>query len=140
MYTPIRPKRQKIKTDVGGLNIDMAFLAHFQVAAADAVAADTDGVHAAVACSTPAISATCVVKAASAVTDILTTTIPASLGAAGNALKILLATAAGDTLAVTKNDDTGTITVSLANATASKNTAALIQAAIRALTDSLPPA
>lgn len=128
------PRLATIKTDAPGLLLDRAFLAHFQVAAANAVAADTDGVHAAVACTTPAIAATCVVKAASSETDILTTTIPATIGAAGNALKILLTTAADDTLAVTKTDGTGTINIALAKTTASKNTATLIQAAIRALT------
>ncbi|SMC63310.1 hypothetical protein [Sporomusa malonica] len=131
---PHNPTDQKLKTDVRGVVVDRAFMAHFQVPATKAVAASTTGVHAAVACTTPAIAATCVVKAASAETDILTTTIPASIGAAGNALSINLTTAGNDTLAVTKDDETGVITIALANSTASKNTATLTQAAIRALT------
>ena len=78
-------------------------------------------------------AATCAVKAASAVTDILTVTATATLGIVANALEILLTTAANDTLAVTKTDGTKTINIALAKTTATKNTAALIQAAIRAL-------
>lgn len=39
---------QTIQTDAPGVTADRGFLAHVQVAAADAAAADTDGVHAAV--------------------------------------------------------------------------------------------
>lgn len=42
---------QVMQTGVAGVTVDRAFLAHFQASAANAVAADTDGVHAAVACS-----------------------------------------------------------------------------------------
>jgi len=115
----------------GGGKVDQAFIAHVHGAPAlGAIAA----VCAAFASTTVAISATCAVKAASAITDILTIAIPSSIGAAGNALKVLLTTAAGDTLAVTKTDGTGTINISLAATTATKNTASLIQAAIRSLT------
>lgn len=127
------PKVGRLKTDGSSL-VDQAFIAHFQVPAASAVAASTTGVHAAVACSTPAIGAAAVVKAASAVTDILTTTLAVATGASGNALSILLTTAADDSLAVTKDDETSTINIALAKTTANKNTAALIQAAIRGLT------
>jgi hypothetical protein len=99
----------------------------------DAEAADTDGVHAAITCTTPEVAATCVVEAASAETDILTTTAGAGIGADANDLSILLATAENDTLAVSGSDTTGVITIALADTTATKNTAALIQAAIRAL-------
>ena len=126
-------KGQKIKTAAKAVKVDRAFLAHFQVAAADAVVADADGILAAVACSTPAVAATCVVKALSALTDILTTSAPIALGAAPNELKILLTTAADDVLAVTKTDGTKTINIALAKTTANKNTATLIQAAIRGL-------
>lgn len=123
-----------LKTDAAGITVDKGDIAHFQVAAASATAASTTGIHAAVACTTPAIAATCAVKASTAVTDILTTTAaPASLGATANALSILLTTAGDDNLAVSKDDETGVITIALAKTTAAKNTAALIQAAIRAL-------
>jgi hypothetical protein len=42
---------QKITTDVAKLSIDRAFLAHFQVSAANAVVAAAAAVHAAIACS-----------------------------------------------------------------------------------------
>lgn len=131
-YKGYDPAKNKIKTDAYKKDIDRAFRAHFQVAAADAVAADTDGVHAAYATTTPYISATNVIKAASAETDILTTTAaPVTIGAAANALSINLITAGDDNLAVSA--DGAIITVALADTTAAKNTAALIQVAIRAL-------
>ena len=69
----------------------------------------------------------------SAVADILTiNALPTSLGVSANALDVVLATAADDNLAVSA--DGAIITIELANATATKNTAALIQTAIRALT------
>jgi hypothetical protein len=40
---------QKIQTDAPGVSVDRAFLAHFQVSAAAAVAASNTGVHAAIA-------------------------------------------------------------------------------------------
>lgn len=47
MTTPYNHKlQQKLTTDAKGVAIDRAFLAHFQVLAENAVAADTDGVHA----------------------------------------------------------------------------------------------
>ena len=42
---------QLMQTGVKGVSVDRGFLAHFQVSAANAVAADADGVHAAIACS-----------------------------------------------------------------------------------------
>jgi len=126
------PENGMLKSD-GNVDVDRAFIAHYQIPAANAIVADTDGIHAAFACTTPAIAATCAVKAATAITDILTTTIPATIGAAANALSILLTTAADDALAVSKNDTTKVITIALADTTAANNTATLIQAAIRAL-------
>jgi hypothetical protein len=78
-------------------------------------------------------AASAAVKAASDAADILRLTSTAALGSASNALKVLLTTAGNDTLAVTKTDGTKTINIALANATAAKNTAALIQTAVRAL-------
>lgn len=126
---------QEITTDAKDTSCDMAFLAHYKVEAADAVAADTDGVHAAKTCPAINAAASATVEAASAGTDTLTVSSTVAIGAAANALSILLTTAEGNTLAVSKNDpDTdGVINIALANATASKNTATLIQAAIRAL-------
>lgn len=39
---------QKMQSHVEGVEVDAAYLAHFQVSTTDAVAADTDGIHAAV--------------------------------------------------------------------------------------------
>lgn len=117
-----------------GKNATAAKIMHYQVAAAAAVAAVIDAVHLAKACPAINVAAAGVIKAASAITDILTITETAAVGAAGNGLNILLTTNAGDTLAVTKTDGTKTINIALANTTAAKNTAALIQAAVRALT------
>ena len=51
MRTGYDPKLGKIKTDVPGILVDRAFLAHFQVAAALATVASATGIHAAIACS-----------------------------------------------------------------------------------------
>jgi len=50
------PKNGKLKTDVDRVTIDRAFLAHFQVSAADAVANSNDGVHAGIIQSPGAVS------------------------------------------------------------------------------------
>ncbi len=124
---------QTITNDINA-KADRVFIAHLHWSETQAVAADTDGVHAAVACTKPAIASSCIVKAISAVTDILTVTAPSSVGATANTLKINLTTAETDALAIAKVDTTKTINIALANATASNNTAAKIQVAIRALT------
>lgn len=126
-------RKQRIRTDATGVAVDRGFVAHFQVAADKATVADTDGIHAAVACTTPAIAGKAVVKAASAETDTLTITGTTALGAAVNDLSVLLVTADDNTLAVTGDDETATITIALADTTAANNTAALIQEAIRLL-------
>ncbi|MDD3173587.1 MAG: hypothetical protein PHF63_08005 [Herbinix sp.] len=131
---PYSVKNQKLKTDAKRQLVDRGFIAHFHISATDAVATDTDGIHLARTCPAVNVAATCVVKASTAVTDIITTTATVALGEAANDLSILLTTAADDVLAVSKNDGAGVITIALANATAAKNTATLIQAAIRALT------
>lgn len=47
---PLNPKiGQRMQTDVPKVSVDRAFLAHFQVSAANAVAASNTGVHAAIA-------------------------------------------------------------------------------------------
>lgn len=45
---PFDPAGQEIKSDVTDEDLDRSFIAHFEVSAADAVAASTTGVHAAV--------------------------------------------------------------------------------------------
>lgn len=125
---------QKVKTDIKGISVDLGFLAHFQVLAANATVAATDGIHDAVTCTTPAIAATAELVAASAAEDTLTITFPASLGDTPNGITIEADAAEDDTLAVSKDDEANSITIALADTTPAKNTAALIQAAIRALT------
>lgn len=134
MRVGYNPALGRIKTDVDGVVVDRAFLAHLHWTAEQAAALDNDGVHAARTCPAINVAATCVVKAASAETDILTITQTVALGVLANELKVILTTAADDTLAVTKTDGTKAINIALANATAAKNAAALIQTAIRALT------
>ena len=63
----------------------------------------------------------------------MTIAAPAALGAAPNALSVLLTTAEDDVLAVSGDDETGVITIALAKETASNNTATLIEGDIRAL-------
>jgi len=123
---------QIITTDEGKTSVDRAFLAHINIP--KALAADADGIHAAFSSSAAAVASSAVVKAASAATDILTIAFPKSLGNTPNGLKVLLTTAANNTLAVSKTEATGTINISLANTTAANNTAALVEAAIRTLT------
>lgn len=51
-FYPFNPNlQQEMQTVVPNFHVDQGFLAHFQVAAADAVAADADAVHAAINCS-----------------------------------------------------------------------------------------
>lgn len=126
------PKKGKLKNDAGSSG-DQSYIYHFQVLATKATAAVTDGIHAAVTCTTPAVAATAVIKAATAPTDILTISSTTALGATANALNVLLTTAGDDVLAVTKTDGTKTINIALAKTTAASNTATLIQAAIRTL-------
>ncbi len=75
------------------------------------------------------LSANCTVHAASATTDTLNIDL---LEAYAGAILVNLATHDGDTLAVSESP-AGTILIELANTTASKNTAVLIEAAIQAL-------
>ena len=79
-----------------------------------------------------ATAGSAVVEAASASTDILTVTFPVSVGADANTVSLLLTTNGSDALSVTEAGEV--ITVALADTTATNNTAALIQIAIRALT------
>lgn len=134
MYPFNHKMGQKIQTNAKGVAVDRGFIAHLNWTAAQAVAASTDGVHLAKACPAINVAASAVIKAASAVTDILTIAQTVALGADSNALNVLLTTATDDVLAVTKMDETKTINISLAKTTAGNNAAAAIQVAIRALT------
>jgi len=78
-----------------------------------------------------ASAASVTVEADSAATDTLTLTFPVSVGADGNTVSVNLTTAADDNLAVSESAEV--ITIALANTTATKNTAALIETAVQAL-------
>jgi hypothetical protein len=128
-----RTIRDTMKSDATGIPVGKGEIAHLYWTAAEAVATSTTGIHAARTCPSVNVAATGVVKASTATTDKLTITETVALGAAANALNILLTTAADDNLAVSKTDGTSTINIALAKTTAAKNTASLIQTAVRAL-------
>ena len=123
---------QTITTDADGVVADRAFLAHLTIA--EPAAASTTAILAAKTSTTVQKASSCVVAAASAETDILTIAAPLALGAAPNILSVELLTADDDELAVT-DDELGVITIELAKTSANKNTASLIQEAIRALVE-----
>jgi len=121
---------QSLTTDIDVL-VDRGFIAHLEYA--DPAAAAVAAIHAAAASSGAAAASEAAVEAASDPGDTLTVAAPKELGAAPNDLSVLLLTAVDDTLAVSKNDTTGVITIELADTTAANNTAANCQTAIRAL-------
>ena len=58
-WYPFNPNLgQVMQTGVDGVSVDQGYIAHFQVSAADAIAASTTGVHAAIACSTSVTTVT----------------------------------------------------------------------------------
>lgn len=57
-FYPLNPNLgQVMQSHVEGVSVDLSYLAHFQVSAANAVAADTDAVHAAITCSADSVVA-----------------------------------------------------------------------------------
>jgi hypothetical protein len=122
-----------LQTDAYNVPLEEVQVARMTIPAAEAGAADNDAILPARAATGPC---KVVLVAASAETDILTIAFPAT--SADNpetaGIKVTLDAAGNDTLAVSASDTTGIITILLANSTATKNTAALIQAAIRAVT------
>lgn len=121
-----------IQTDAIRCPLEEVRIARMVFTAAEAVAADTDGLMAARAATAPC-HATLV--AASAETDTLTINFVATQAATPvGKVSFVLDANASDALAVSGVDATGVITIKLANGSANKNTAALIQAAIRGLT------
>lgn len=121
-----------LQTDAYNFPIQEVQVGRVKYTAAEAVAASNTAIMAARAATGPC-SATLV--AASSESDKCTVSFPATSGSTpvGN-VSLVLDAAVDDNLAVSGVDATGVITILLANSTASKNTAALIQAAIRALT------
>lgn len=106
--------------NMAGIKIDTVFVVHVE----DYLNQE--------AITVPAIAAKATVKST---TDSLTIYATTTLADTANALSVRLTTNSTDALSVTKNtpDTDGIINIALAKTTASKNTAALIQAAIRAL-------
>ena len=124
---------ERIKTNCDNESASWAQVAHITYDSPDTELATPDSCMHAVSTSAVNVSADSLVMAASAPTDTLTLTSDILLGHVTNGLSIQLLTAANDTLAVTKDDVNGYIIISLAKTTATKNTAAKIQVAVRAL-------
>lgn len=123
-----------LRTDVVGYSIDEMQLGRYHID--DAAAADADGVMAAA----KRVKTTAWVAASATLTnstsDTLTIAAPAMMGATPNEeVKVKLATSLTDAMSVAAGtgETADTITITLAKTTAANNTAALIQAAIRAL-------
>jgi len=123
-----------LRTDVVGFGVDEMQVARYHIA--DAAALDADGVMTAV----KRVKTTAWVAASAILTnstsDTLTIAAPAMMGATPNKkVKVKLATSSNDVMSVAAGtgDAADTITITLAKTTAANNTAALIQAAIRAL-------
>ena len=123
-----------LATDAYNLPLEEVQVARMTIPAASAVVASTTGLMAARAATGPC---TATLIAASAETDICYVKFVATQGSTPvGKVSFVLDAAGDDALAVSGVDSTGVITILLAKTTASKNTAALIQAAIRALTPS----
>lgn len=123
-----------LRTDVVGFGIDEMQVARYHIA--DAAAADADGVMTAV----KRVKTTAWVAASATLTnstsDTLTIAAPAMMGATPNEeVKVKLATSLTDVMSVAAGtgETADTITITLAKTSPANNTAALIQAAIRAL-------
>lgn len=123
-----------LPTDAYNVPLEEVQVARMVIPADEAVVASTTAIMAARAATAPC-HATLV--AATAETDILTINFVATQAddPVGK-ISFVLDANDSDALAVSAVDATGVITILLANSTASKNTAALIQAAIRAVTPS----
>lgn len=121
-----------LPTDAYNMPLEEVRIARMVVSAGEAVAASNTAILAARAATGPC---KLTLVAASAETDILTVAFPAtSADDPAGVVSITLDAAADDNLAVSASDTTGIITILLAKDTASKNTATLIQAAIRGVT------
>lgn len=124
-----------IQTDAIRHPLEEVKVARMVIPEAEAVVASSTAILPARAATGPC---KLVLIAASAETDTLTVAFPAALADAAETagIKIKLDAASDDSLAVSASDSTGLITILLANSTASKNTATLIQAALRGVTPS----
>lgn len=121
-----------IQTDAVRVPLEEVHVARMTFTAAEAVAASTTALMAARAATAPC-SLTLI--AASSDNDKLTITFPAtSADDPVGVLTVTLVAAEDNALAVTASDTTGLITISLANSTASNNTAAKITTALNGVT------
>lgn len=121
-----------IQTDAYRLPLPEVQVARMVITADEAVVASNTAIMAARAATGPC---QLTLKASTAETDTLTVTFPAtSADTPVGVVSIKLDAAADDNLAVSASDSTGLITINLAKTTATKNTATLIQAALRAVT------
>lgn len=124
----------ELSTDTYGVNVDQTKIGRYHID--DAAAADTDGVMTATKRTSTTAWVASYATLTNSTSDTLTISAPAMMGAKPNGkVKFKLATSLDDKMSVTVGTGEGadTVTITLAKTTASNNTAAKIQAAIRAL-------
>ena len=125
-----------LRTDAYGVTVDNMAIGRQHIAGASAPVADADGVVTAKARTKTTAWVASYATQTNSVDDTLTILAPAMMGAVPNGkIKFVLATSTTDELEVTvgTGDNIDTVTITVAQTTASNNTAAKIQAAIRAL-------
>lgn len=123
-----------LRTDARDVKVEAMSVARYKIA--NAAAADADGVMTATKRTSTTAWVASYAELTNSTSDTLTISAPAMMGAKPNGkVKFKLATSLDDTMSVTVGTGEGadTVTITLANTTASNNTAAKIQAAIRAL-------
>ncbi len=123
-----------LRTDARDVKVEAMSVARYKIA--NAAAADADGVMTATKRTSTTAWVASYATLTNSTSDTLTISAPAMMGAKPNGkVKFKLATSLDDTMSVTvgTGEDADTVTITLAKTTASNNTAAKIQAAIRAL-------
>ena len=123
-----------LRTDARDVKVEAMSVARYKIA--NAAAADADGVMTATKRTSTTAWVASYAELTNSTSDTLTISAPAMMGAKPNGkVKFKLATSLDDTMSVTvgTGEDADTVTITLAKTTASNNTAAKIQAAIRAL-------
>ena len=123
-----------LRTDARDVKVEAMSVARYKIA--NAAAADADGVMTATKRTSTTAWVASYATLTNSTSDTLTISAPAMMGAKPNGkVKFKLATSLDDKMSVTVGTGEGadTVTITLAKTTASNNTAAKIQAAIRAL-------
>ena len=123
-----------LRTDARDVKVEAMSVARYKIA--NAAAADADGVMTATKRTSTTAWVASYATLTNSTSDTLTISAPAMMGAKPNGkVKFKLATSKDDKMSVTVGTGEGadTVTITLAKTTASNNTAAKIQAAIRAL-------